>query len=207
MKRRTKLAIVTISLPLCCIEPPVQAAPGAATVHLRIVTFNTWEDLGTANVETLERECGDKPSGNLAGRFHGNVAHGVPYDLYKLCARITGFWTGCTEVPVYQPAVWVVLGLRAGGAGLAELSTLTGTVEGPPDRQAPVWVRLMGVYSGMGIDTKVNSKGRFRMSGIPSGEWVLVTMQKGRILDTRPIKISFPATRPVRIDLSGPRSG
>ena len=204
MKTISRLTTMMIPVLLCCCAVRAQAGRKTATVHLRIVNFNdAADDLGTANVETFEGEYGDIPSGNLAGRFHGNVAHGVPYDFYRLCARTTGFWTGCTEVPVYQPEVWVVLGLRFGSAGLAGLSDLTGTVENARDGKIPVWVRLLGVYSGMAVDTKVDSSGHFRMSGIPPGEWILVTMQKGRILDTRAITISFPETGPVRIDLGG----
>ena len=190
--------IALLSLPFCC-GALGQSQGRTATVHLRIVNVYNAEDLGAATVTAFEREYGDVRSGNFAVRFRRNIASDIPYDFYKLCAHSTGFWTGCTEVPVYQPEVWVVLGLRFGIAGLAGLSELAGTVTNAGSAESAVRVRLIGVYSGITTDAELDSSGHFLMSGIPPGKCVLVTIQGNRIVDTRPIEM--PTGGPVEIDL------
>jgi hypothetical protein len=193
------VAVGAILLALCAGALP-QSQRKTATVYLRIVNFNNGQDLGEAKVETFEREYGEVPSANFAPQFRRNAASHVPYDFYKLCARATGFWTACTELPVYQPKVWVVLGLRFGISGLTGLSDLTGIVRNKRSGQS-LWVRLIGIYSGMSIDAAVDSSGQFRMSGIAPGQWVLVTLQDGRILKVLPVEM--PAAAPVKVDLTG----
>jgi hypothetical protein len=180
-----------------CCGAVAETQRKTATVHLRIVT-TPGDDLGVATVKTFEWEGGDVRPPNFADRFRKNTASDIPYGLYRLCARSTGFWTACTEVPVYQPEVWAVLPLRVepDPFGLAQVTGMLRNVTSPG---SPVWVRLMGVYWGMTVDAKADSSGRFQMSGIPPGQWVLVTIQDKRILDTRPIEV--PASGAVEIDI------
>jgi hypothetical protein len=199
MNRSCRLAPFLILVLILSSSAFLNSAEKTATVRLRIVDFTSLENLGVAEVATFEREYGDIPSGNLAARFRQGVARDIPYAFYKLCARTTGFWTACTEVPVYQPKVWVVLGLRPGLSGPSGLSGLAGAVRGTLPGKSAIWVRLMGAYSGITTDAEVGSSGRFQMSGIPDGEYVLITIQAKRIVDTRPVHI--PTDGPIEIDL------
>ena len=206
MKRLAALASTVICLLFFwCIEAAGDTG-SRATVHVRIVNIYNTEDLGIARVQTFQREYGDVPSSNFADHFKRNVAIGIPYDFYKLCMTATGFWPACTEVPVYQPQVWVVLGLRVGAEGLVGLSELRGEVKGESTKSR-LRLRLMGLYSGVTVDAETDRSGRFQMSGVPPGTSVLVTLEDDRIVDTRPIEI--PAVSPVEIELprqdAGPR--
>lgn len=167
-----------------------------ATVHLRIVNDATAEDLGAATVEVFERKHGDVASENFAHRFRENTASNIPYDFYRLCAHTTGFWTACTEVPVYQRDVQVVLGLRFGG--LQNTEVLTGVVRNGSTTRSERWVRLVGIYSAFSADAKVDPTGKFQMHALP-GRYVLLTIEGDRILDTRPIRL--PTSGPVVIVL------
>ncbi|MFB3923961.1 MAG: hypothetical protein ACE145_19745 [Terriglobia bacterium] len=171
-----------------------------ATVHLRVVLEANGMDLGTAKVEKFQREHGYMPSANFADRFKGKMASGIPYDFYTLCAHAAGFWTACTEVPVYQSEVWVVLGLRLGTESGPGTDTVTGRVSGKVDATSPLWVKLKGVYSSVSIDAKVDKSGAFQVC-VPIGRYVLITMRDDEILDTRPV--SIPSSAPVLIDVPG----
>jgi hypothetical protein len=197
MKHISVPAEIGLVLVFFCCGAVAETQRKTATVRLRIVT-TPGDDLGVATVKTFEWEYGDVRPPNFADHFRQNTASDIPYGLYRLCARTTGFETGCAEVPVYQPEVWAVLPLRFGN-GPSLSGQVAGVVKNAPSAESPVWLRLMGVYWDMTVDAKADSSGRFQMSGIPPGKWVLVTIQSNRILDTRPLEI--PMAKRLEIDL------
>jgi hypothetical protein len=199
---RRPTPILFLAILAILLAPPStlsQREQERATIHLRIVGLAA-VDLGEAKVEIFKSESGGR---DLAARFKGNTALGVPFGIYKLRVYTRGFWSAEREVRVFQPEVWVVIQLeigmtrREGGLRTFELS---GSVKNMTYESEPIWLRLAGVHSGVTLDARVSTLGDFKMAGIPQGLYVLVTTQGDRILDTRPIQI--PVTVRIEIDLA-----
>ena len=172
---------------------PVAPDPSTAVVEVRIVNDATGQDVGSGTIRTFARATGDVPSGNFAARFQHGVASGIPYDLYSLCAYATGFKTECTDVPVYQPRVWVVVGLRFGGWQLT--NDVVGTITGMSAEGSPTWVRLIGLYSGFSVETKASTSGHFELRAFP-GKYVLAVIRSDRVLDTQALEVP---THPIEV--------
>lgn len=166
-----------------------------ATVHIQIVG-HIGQDLGDAQIEQFKLEANNK---DFARRFRHNSASGLPFGVYHLQARTTGTYTSERIVRVFQPDVWVVIGLVFGVEGGPLPWKLTGRVKGHSIAKGPVWVRLSGVYPEAVMDTMTNDSGDFALSGIVQGLYVLVTSQDGHVLDVRTVYI--PASEPLLIDL------
>lgn len=175
-----------------------------ATIHIRIVS-NSGEELGEPAVEIFESS---EDKRNLATLFRGGSATGVPFGVYRIRVHAAGFWSAEREVRVGQSVVWVVMQLEL-GMGKPEVGlwtfVLKGKVSVPSSSTAPIWLRLVGAYSSILLDTKANERGDFSLSEIPEGLYVLMTMQGGKVLDTRPIKI--PTASPVSVNLRGKQRG
>ena len=171
----------------------------SAAVRLRIVDV-AGRDLGEANVEEFAPKNNEA---DLAKKFRRNAAFGIPFGVYHLRAGAAGFWSAQRDVRVFQPDVWVVmqldLGMGTTEGGLQTFS-LSGSVSGLRSISQPVWLRAVGVYSGVIVDAKVDDDtGHFALAGLPQGAYVVITVQAGRVLDTRSAQI--PTASPLHIDL------
>jgi hypothetical protein len=172
-----------------------------ATVHI-VVVDGFGRNLGVAEVDSF------KYTEDFSKRFQRNTAKDIPYGDYKVRVHITGFESGEVTAQVFQPEVWVVVGLMAGGQrGEYPGPTLqmTGTVKNIDPSEQPVYIRLSAVYSNFMMDTRVNVRGQsgtFTLAGvIPNGEYILLTIGRTRVLDVRQLKVAFPAKGPIMIDL------
>jgi hypothetical protein len=192
------ISLILVWFSVCTLG---QKTSEVAVVHVRIVD-HAGHDLGEATIKEFKSNSDDT---NFANRFQHTEASGIPFGVYHLRAYATGFYTGERDVRVFQPDVWVTLGLDLGSVGGGPLLyKLTGTVRGHGSGKGPFWIRLSGVYSGVILDSVTDSNGNFAISGIPVGIYVLITSQTGHVLDLRPINV--PASVPVLIDLVSDKS-
>jgi hypothetical protein len=88
------------------------------------------------------------------------------------------------------------IGMGSTEGGLRTFQLL-GEVKSHLSSNQPIWLRLAGVYSSTMADGKADEAGKFVLSGLPQGMYILMTTQNGRILDVRPIDI--PTTRQVLV--------
>ena len=175
-----------------------QTAPPTASVHLKFLFPPRGEDLGAAKVIQFVGQDGS----DLAARFHDNAASAIPYGQYRLRAAVAGFWPDERNVVVYQPEVWVVVGLQLamgweeGGGPLL----LRGRIEHMPPESSDVWVRMTGLYSSFIGDSRVDRLGNFAMSSPRDDRWVLVVREGKNVLYTAVVNVT--PDRQLHIDLA-----
>jgi hypothetical protein len=158
------------------------------TVHLQIID-STGTDLGRADVQSFVKTIfKGKHDRNLASKFRNNTISGVPFGVYELRTYTKGFYTAKREVRVYQSDVWVVVQLQIGDIEAGDLGPTTTAITGQVmnlQTQGPVWVRAAGLFSGVIVDGKTEANGSFQISGLPVGDYILITRQENRVLDMR----------------------
>jgi hypothetical protein len=188
-------------------KPVVRLVVPARTATVHLVPLDT-SGLDLREVKMVSFV--DSNSGiDLSGHFRGNEAPDVPYGSYTLRARTFGTTTMERSVDVFQPDVWVVLGLRI----VLELPSfpaptlqISGRVRNiDPSTKADVYLRLVGVYTNYVGDAKLEiahtgESGTFTFNAvIPDGKYVLITTRGAETLDMREVKV--PARDPLEIDL------
>jgi hypothetical protein len=181
-----------------------QRRPSKATVHI-VVVDGFGRDLGEAKVDSFKNMDSGQ---DFSRHFRGNVSKDIPYSVYQVRVHVPGFFSSQVTAQVFQPDVWVVVGLRLGEElpiFPAPRLQLRGTVKSIDPGEEPVNIRLMAVYSNFMMDTRVNvlgQSGTFTLAGvIPDGEYILLTIGRTRVLDVRQLKVAFPAKEPIMIDL------
>jgi hypothetical protein len=173
-----------------------QQSIDVATVHVRLVSASG-NDIGEPEIEVFESA---EKKENIAGLFHHGSASGVPFGIYRLRAHASGHWSAEREVRVFQSDLWVVMQLELGMGkteGGLRAFRLSGEVRETLKPTNIAWLRLVGLYSGVIMDCKTDDNGKFSLSGIPQGSYILTTLQDGAVLDIRTIKI--PAEAPIII--------
>lgn len=204
MKHLYILGGILLALALLTGLSAGQRRQDKATVHI-VVVNGFGLHLGEAEVESFKSMDGGQ---DFSRHFLGGTAKDIPYGDYQVRVHKTGFYRGQMTAQVFQPDVWVVVGLMAGGErGEYQGPTvqMTGTVKNIDPSEQPVYIRLAAVYSNFMMDTRVNldQSGTFTLAGvIPNGEYVLLTIGRTRILDMRQLKVASPAKEPIMIDLA-----
>ncbi len=173
-----------------------------ATVHI-VAVDGFGRDIGEVEVDSFKYEE------DFSKHFRRNNAKDIPYGDYQVRVHKTGYASGEITAQVFQPDVWVVVGLSPGGTLRGEYTgarlQMTGTVKNIDPSEQPVYIRLAAVYSNFMMDTRVNVRDKsctFTLAGvIPDGEYMLLTIGRTRVLDMRQLKVSFPAKEPIIINL------
>lgn len=168
-----------------------------AIVHIKIVDY-PGQDLGEPKVEEFRSGRDGK---DFADRFRHGSASGIPFTQYHLRVNNVGFYAAEREVRVFQPEVWVVLGLALGEEGGPYPYQLAGHIKGQDASKGALWIRLSGVYSEIMMDSKASDAGDFAFSGIIQGHYVLIISQNGSVLNVRPVDIPFDG--PLLIGVEG----
>lgn len=176
-----------------------------ATVHI-IVVDGFGRDLGNATIASFKNLDNGR---ELANRFKENTARDVPYSVYKVRVQRAAYFPGQITAQVFQPDVWLVVGLRV-GEELPEFPAprleMSGTINNLDPTEEPVYIRLAGVYSNFIMDAKarvLDHSGTFELAGvIPDGKYILITIGRTGILDVRQVGVKFPAKTPIEIDLA-----
>jgi hypothetical protein len=113
----------------------------------------------------------------------------VPFGRYDLEVKLVGFETRRQEVRVYGPSLIFRAGLELGSTSSVEHAELSGLVRSVDPRNSDLWVRLAGIYSSDLIENAVSEKGQFEFVGIAPGKYVLLLLQKDKILAVRQVEI------------------
>jgi hypothetical protein len=172
-----------------------QTTAKLASVHIRVVG-HIGQDIGEPHIALFKLKDNDK---DYASRFYHSSASGLPFGVYHLELWSKGNITAEREVRVFQPDVWIVVGLVFSVEGGPLPWQLSGSVKGYDIAKGPVFIKLLGVYPDGVMDTRAGDSGDFSILGIIQGRYVLVTLQDGHVLDVRSVYV--PSDCPVVIDL------
>jgi hypothetical protein len=178
-----------------------------ATVRIQLVSSDGIDLEGEAEVERFQDDSGGT---NLAKRFKHGTAPDIPYGVYKLRVHTSGFWNAEREVRVFQPNVLTIVALEIGmsrSEGGLPTSTVVGKINGSTSSSAKLHLRLAGIYSETVMDSKLETDGTFKFSGVPNGVYILVVTsnadlagaQKPRVLVSEEVKV--PLSAPLTIEL------
>lgn len=204
MKQLSNWVTLSLAVLLLQFSGAAQEQARKATVHI-VVVDGFGHDLGEANVTSFQSFGSGK---NLAQRFHDNTAKDVPYGVYRVRAHKVAFVSGEVTARVFQPDVWVRIGLSISEElpiYPAPRLQVSGTIKNLDPAEEPLYVRLAAVYSDFVMDTRVESSGAsgaFTFSGvIRDGKYELITIGRTKILDVRTIDVTYPVKTPIVIDL------
>ena len=162
------------------------------SADVTVVSFDTNGRFLGAPVISIFEDAGDKK--DLAPKFHGGAAEGVPFGTYRIKAYLTGYRSDEKYVWVYQRHVTVVVGLVIGGVADTVLPpTLRGRVVGALSFSR-TFVRLTSVYSNDSMDSSIGADGGFEMCGMAEGKYLLLVIGEAGVLASRPI--TFPYKSP-----------
>lgn len=132
MDRNSGKWIIAIIVTFLCIGSTLEAAESQAIVHLQVVGAYFGDEVEEFTVHSFKRLNAGK---DYASAFDGDTVREIPYGLYRLMVVTSGFRAAVRYVDVYQPEVWVVVGMDFGSIG--ESPALHGTIKNPPDTEKP----------------------------------------------------------------------
>ncbi len=202
MKKLCILGSIILAIVLLTGLNAGQRRQDKTTVYI-VAVDGFGRDIGEIEVDSFKYEE------DFSKHFQRNTAKEIPYGEYKVRVHKTGYHSGEITAQVFQPVVWVVVGLIPGGTLRGEYTgarlQMTGTVRNIDPSEQPAYIRLAAVYSNFMMDSRVNVRdksGTFTLAGvIPDGEYILLTIGRTRVLDMRQLKVAFPAKEPIMIDL------
>ena len=130
-------------------------------------------------------------------QFEGTLQD-LPYGEYSVRLSVPGFkyWTG--TVRVAKPITLVIVGMQVGGLESNPTCALSGNLRGFKPAPAPVWIRLIQLYSDDVIEASVDSRGYFNIAGAPCAKYILAVMTDVSAIRLMIVTLSF-ATEPISI--------
>ena len=138
---------------------------------------------------------------NLAARFRDGAAEGIPYGVYRVEARMPSFFSDVRYARVYQPVVRVVVGLRFGEELPQVPPSLHGRVLALPVRSKS-FVKLVGVYENVSIESAIDSDGGFSLGGLSPGLFLFLVVGENGILASRTLTVPYTGP-PLEIEVKG----
>jgi len=203
-KGNLRCALSLVALLFCAVAgAPDSVAATTGLVHIKLSDSYGVPLDGEPRVETF-RLATDGP--NLAAEFKDGSAKMIPYGVYSLRARASGFWSATREVRVFEPEVWVAIGLEIGmgkNEGGFPTSKVLGTIVNPQFAKSRLHLRLSAIYSNTILDSQTASDGGFRFENVPNGLHVLTVTDGTEILDVRKLKVTSDS---VSLKIDFPRS-
>ena len=113
----------------------------------------------------------------------------VPFGLYDMEIRLLGFVTRTEQVRIYQPSVFFNVGLELAATHSYERAELSGTVKEDVKGRSDLWVRLVGLYSSDLVENAVDSAGHFELDGMAHGKYLLILIEKDKVLVTKSVDV------------------
>jgi len=176
-----------------------------ATVHL-VLDFDLPGTSTAFRVDSFVNRDGDF---DLASHFQDKLGLKIPYGTYDLQVfHHLGY--ARRRVDLFQPEVWVILGIETYGESeaLGPRTTFAGRIENIQPGDEPLFVRLVGTYFSYSLDAKVSvtgTSGTFQLVGDePYGRYLLLTVSSKGILDIR--EFDPNQDTPIVVRLHGPEN-
>jgi hypothetical protein len=92
-------------------------------------------------------------------------------------------------VRIYQPRLVLRAGLELAPTHSYKRSELSGTISADWKGRPDLWVRLVALYSSDLIQSAVDSSGRFELDGMGSGKYLILLLDKDKVIATKSIDI------------------
>jgi len=142
---------------------------------------------------------------DFSKNFDGHTADGIPFGQYLLEVQAKGFETHRQHLRVYQSFVTTRVFLRVWPGHDIELSRVVGYVTPAPGVKQELWVKMLPLLSNESLaETQVQPDGRFQVSGLEHGDYVLVLMKGTQALYMKQValygvvKIAIPLAQTPR---------
>lgn len=113
----------------------------------------------------------------------------IPFGQYDLEIRLMGFLTRKERVRVYQPNVVFNTGLELAATHVYDRPVLRGSIKPSVEERADLWVRLVAIYSNDITENTVDNSGRFELDGMAVGKYLLLVLEKNKVLAAKPIDV------------------
>ena len=181
-------------------KPPRRklAQPLTATVEIRAFS-ETGVYLG-APTELVFEDLDERR--NRASEFRNGIGVGIPFGYYRVEARLPGYFSDITYAGVYQAHVTIVVGLRF-GQELPDIPPhLRGHISGLPVPASRSFVKLIGVYEHVSIESAIDENGDFQLGGLSPGLFLLMVIGEKGVLATRTLSIPYTGP-PLVIEIKG----
>jgi hypothetical protein len=137
---------------------------------------------------------------DLAPEFQEGVARDIPFGIYKIEARLPGYFSEARYVRVYQHRVTIVVGLNMGSPLPIIPPRLRGRVVGLSlANHQGAFAKLIGVFSKTSLESQINSSGEFEMAGVTDGLYLLLVASEKGVLASRAIKIPYTGSLEIKI--------
>jgi hypothetical protein len=179
-------------LPACllcgmCLGAQTRETP-SAKVEVQVLTF-VGEHLEDA-VVTLVQKATNKALGQLLTvKDARHITSLVPYGEYELHVRRPGFRSHKQSLPIYQPRLSLRVFLRVAQITDEAPTEVVGTVTAVP-ASAKLWIKMFPLLTGEFIgEAEVESDGRFRLTGLDAGEYLLVVMNGTECIYTKQLRL------------------
>jgi len=162
-----------------------------------MVAFDTrGHRLGAPDIRLFE----DESRRNWASRFRNGVAENIPFGTYRVEGRLIGFYSDVRYARVYQSQVTVILGLTIGNEAPIFPPILRGRVVGiASESTRKDFVKLIGVFSSISLESEIGSNGEFEMSGLTDGIYLLLIAGEDGVLASQVIDIPYKGPLEVKI--------
>ncbi len=160
---------------------------GASVATVRVVALDSnGKALGVPEVSLFE----DGPSKNLAAQFQSGFAQRVPFGVYRMKARVPGFYPEVRYVRVYQRETVVLIGLQPGYEASPVPEIVRGHVKGQAGSLLKnTFAKLNGVFSSVSMESVVAADGSFQFAGVPWGRYVLLILAGPDVIGSRFVRL------------------
>jgi site-specific DNA-cytosine methylase len=128
---------------------------------------------------------------SLGGKQPSTLAVDIPYGIYRIEGRLPWYYSDTKFVRVYQPLVTVVLGLRFSQELPKVPPTLRGHVTGVPVSTTKAFVKLIGVYEHVSVESLIEGDGTFSLGGLSPGAFLLLVVGEHGIVASRTLTIPY----------------
>lgn len=170
-----------------------------ATVE--VLAFDTrGKFLGAPTVATFEAY--DRT--NFAAKFHAGTAEGIPFGEYRIEAHLPAYSSETRYVRVYERCTTVIVGLTVGYERPTVPLRVDGHVVGKPPKGA--FVRLVGVFSNLSVESPIRIDGGFALVGLTWGKYLLLVVGQEGLLATQALTIPY-AGPPIEIEIKADSTG
>jgi len=137
---------------------------------------------------------------NLSSRFRGSVAQAVPFGEYQIEGYLPAYSSDKRWVRIYQQRVTVILGLTVGYERPSAPLTIRGHVTGQVSPEKKTYVRLIGVYSDVSLESAIGIDGGFDLAGLTWGAYLLLVISEDGIVASRTINVPYTGV-PLEIEI------
>lgn len=201
------LSALTLLILNSSTEPsavPIKCKNLTSNVHI-ILTEGFGRDIGSGIVKSFKNTDGK----DFAKSFHENNAFRIPYGIYDMEMEKDAWSPASREVHIYSPDVWIVVGMKGGEderqCDVPQVS-LNGKIIHSSRADEPIYLRLVGLYSGFLADERMQFHGEvgtFQFAGnMPYGKYLLLIRGNQGLLCTQELAINTYEER-IEVDLSG----